>query len=292
MATYKVVVEVASAHNLMPMDGQGSSSACVDLCFDGQRFRTAIKEKDLNPVWDERFYFDLSNPSVLADLSLEACVYNVNKSAQGASSFIGRVRIAGTSFLPHSNAVVLHRYELEKRNILSRVRGELALKLYIIDEASIRDQEPSLYPAAMWLCVEVVRAFGLMPKDDQGSASTCVELIFDYFRHRTAVKEKDLNPVWNKRFYFSVSDPSNLPELHLKAYVHHVNKLFKGSESLVGKVRVDGASFLPLHDAKECVYPLQKGRVFSFVRGGLALKVYTTDDTSVRSPNLLRQWIE
>uniref|UniRef100_A0A8R7VDR6 C2 domain-containing protein n=2 Tax=Triticum urartu TaxID=4572 RepID=A0A8R7VDR6_TRIUA len=124
----------------------------------------------------------------------------------------------------------------------------------------------------MWLCVEVVSAYDLMPMDEQGSASTFVELAFDNFRYRTAVKEKDLNPVWNERFYFDLSDPSNLPQLHLKAYVYHVNRLFNGSESLVDKVRVDGTSFLPLHDAKVCLYPLQQHRGFSFVKGELQKK--------------------
>ena len=53
---------------------------------------------------------------------------------------------------------------------------------------------------------------------------------------------------------------------------------------MVGKVRVDGTSFLPFHDAKVLLYPLKKRRMF-FVTGGLALKVYTTDDASIRPSN-------
>ncbi|KAL6651746.1 hypothetical protein ACP70R_010671 [Stipagrostis hirtigluma subsp. patula] len=141
MAAYKLGVEVVSAHDLMPKDGQGSASACVELTFDGQRFRTAIKEKDLNPVWNERFYFNVSDPSNLPELALEAYVYNVNKSIEGSRSFLGKVRIAGTSFVPFPDAVVMH-YPLEKRGMFSRVKGELGLKVYITNDPNIKASNP------------------------------------------------------------------------------------------------------------------------------------------------------
>ncbi|KAM0854492.1 hypothetical protein ACQ4PT_050380 [Festuca glaucescens] len=141
MATYKLGVEVVSAHDLMPKDGHGSASACVELNFDGQRFRTAIKEKDLNPVWNERFYFNVSDPSNLPELALEAYVYNVNKSVEASRSFLGKVRIAGTSFVPFTDSVVMH-YPLEKRGMFSRVKGELGLKVYITNDPNIRASNP------------------------------------------------------------------------------------------------------------------------------------------------------
>nr|CAB3486228.1 unnamed protein product [Digitaria exilis] len=141
MATYKLGVEVVSAHDLMPKDGHGSASACVELTFDGQRFRTAVKEKDLNPVWNERFYFNISDPSNLPELALEAYVYNVNKTMENSRSFLGKVRIAGTSFVPFPDAVVMH-YPLEKRGMFSRVKGELGLKVYITNDPTIKASNP------------------------------------------------------------------------------------------------------------------------------------------------------
>jgi hypothetical protein len=141
MAAYKLGVEVVSAHDLMPKDGQGSATACVELCFDGQRFRTAVKEKDLNPVWNEHFYFNVSDPSNLPQLALEAYVYNVNKTVEASRSFLGKVRIAGTSFVPLPDAVVMH-YPLEKRGIFSRVRGELGLKVYITNDPAVKASSP------------------------------------------------------------------------------------------------------------------------------------------------------
>ncbi|XP_074591712.1 multiple C2 domain and transmembrane region protein 7-like [Curcuma longa] len=140
MSNYKLGVEVASAHDLMPKDGQGSSNPCVELHFDGQKFRTTIKEKDLNPVWNECFYFNIADPTLLPELALEASVYNMNKATH-SRSFLGKVRISGTSFVHLADAVVLH-FPLEKRGIFSRIKGELGLKVFLIDDPSIKASNP------------------------------------------------------------------------------------------------------------------------------------------------------
>ncbi|RVW30611.1 FT-interacting protein 1 [Vitis vinifera] len=140
MSNLKLGVEVVSAHNLMPKDGQGSASAFVELHFDNQKFRTTTKEKDLNPVWNESFYFNISDPNNLSNLNLEAWVYNLVKTTN-SKSFLGKVRLTGTSFVPYSDAAVLH-YPLEKRGILSRVKGELGLKVFLTDDPSIRSSNP------------------------------------------------------------------------------------------------------------------------------------------------------
>ncbi|KAB2018275.1 hypothetical protein ES319_D08G218400v1 [Gossypium barbadense] len=140
MSNLKLGVDVVSAHNLLPKDGQGSSSAFVELYFDGQKYRTTIKEKDLNPVWNESFYFNISDPSMLHFHTLEAYVYN-NIRGTNTRAFLGKVCLTGTSFVPYSDAVVLH-YPLEKRGIFSRVRGELGLKVYITDDPSIKSSIP------------------------------------------------------------------------------------------------------------------------------------------------------
>ncbi|KAL4391529.1 hypothetical protein AHAS_Ahas03G0254200 [Arachis hypogaea] len=145
MNNLKLGIDVVSAHNLLSKDGEGSSSAYVELCFDGQKFRTTIKEKDLNPVWNESFYFNISEPSILHHLTLDAYVYNQVR-ATNSTSFLGKVSLTGTSFVPYSDAVVLH-YPLEKRGIFSRVRGELGLKVYITNDQAIKSSIPVAAPA-------------------------------------------------------------------------------------------------------------------------------------------------
>ncbi|KAK2353777.1 FT-interacting protein [Trifolium repens] len=149
MSNLKLGVEVVGAHELMPKDGEGSCSAFVELQFDNQKFRTTTKEKDLNPVWNEKFYFIISDQSKLPNLTLDACVYHNNSKNNSSKVFLGKVRLTETSFVPLSDAVVLH-YPLEKKITFSRVKGELGLKVFVTDDPSVRspkllpDEEPSL----------------------------------------------------------------------------------------------------------------------------------------------------
>ncbi|KAJ6400550.1 hypothetical protein OIU84_016073 [Salix udensis] len=143
MSNLKLGVEVVGAHDLMPKDGHGSANTFVELHFDHQKSRTAIKDKDLSPIWNESFYFNISDPNNLSKLSLEANVYHQNRE-NNSKSLLGKVRLTGTSFVPYSDAVVLH-YPLEKQGILSRVKGELGLKVFVTDDPSRRSS--NLLPA-------------------------------------------------------------------------------------------------------------------------------------------------
>lgn len=140
MNNLKLAVEVVRAHNLLPKNGQGSSNALVELHFDNQNFRTTVKENDLNPFWNETFYFNVLNPIDLHNLVLDAHVYTTNKTT-GSRTSLGKIRIPGTSFVAHSDAVIFY-YPLEKASVFSRSRGELALKVYITDDSFVRP-EPS-----------------------------------------------------------------------------------------------------------------------------------------------------
>ncbi|KAB2620232.1 hypothetical protein D8674_039648 [Pyrus ussuriensis x Pyrus communis] len=129
MSNLKLAVEVVSAHNLMPRHGQGTTSAYVEFLFDGQRARTSTKERDVNPVWNETIFFDVSDPNRLPDLVVEANVFH-NGNAN-STTFLGKVCLPGTLFVPCSDAVD-SRHPLKKRGIFcfSRVKRELVLKAF------------------------------------------------------------------------------------------------------------------------------------------------------------------
>ncbi|KAL6124224.1 hypothetical protein ACLB2K_076739 [Fragaria x ananassa] len=137
MSNLKLGVEVVAAHDLMLKDG--TASTFVELHFDHQRFRTTVKERDLNPVWNESFYFNVTDPNDLSNMNLEAYVYNHGKA--NTKSCLGKVCLTGTSFVPYSDACVLH-YPLEKKGLFSRVKGELGLKVFVTDDPSIRSSNP------------------------------------------------------------------------------------------------------------------------------------------------------
>ncbi|XP_064978974.1 FT-interacting protein 1-like [Musa acuminata AAA Group] len=127
-----LVVEVVDAHDLMPKDGEGSSSAFVEVDFSNQRSRTRTVHKDLNPVWNQKLSFRLHDPDILPKQSVEACVYNERKTFP-SRNFLGRVRVHGANIVRQGEEI-LQRFQLEKKWLFSSIKGDLALKLYISPE--------------------------------------------------------------------------------------------------------------------------------------------------------------
>ncbi|KAG2654925.1 FT-interacting protein 3-like [Panicum virgatum] len=139
----KLVVEVVAAHNLMPKDGQGSSSAYVEVEFDHQKRRTRSRPKELNPVWNERLVFPVADPDDLPYRAIDVGVYN-DRAASGAASarqhgrnFLGKVRVPGAGVPAPGEEVVPQLFTLEKRSLFSHIRGEITLKIYRINSGDV-----------------------------------------------------------------------------------------------------------------------------------------------------------
>jgi len=143
MTTRKLIVEVCNAHNLMPKDGQGTSSPYAIVDFDGQRHRTKTKPRDLNPQWNEKLEFLVNDPDSIAAEVLEVNVYNDKKIGK-RSNFLGRLKIWGSSFVKQGLETMVY-YPLDKRSVFSQVKGELGLKVYYVDEEP--EPQPAPVPA-------------------------------------------------------------------------------------------------------------------------------------------------
>ncbi|XP_062113899.1 multiple C2 domain and transmembrane region protein 14 [Humulus lupulus] len=130
----KLFVEISNAKNLMPKDGQGTASAYAMVDFDGQRRRTKTQFRDLNPQWDETLEFIVHDSDAMASETLEINLYNDHKKSGKKSTFLGKVKISGSTFIPKSNEVPLVYYPLEKRSVFSQIKGEVGLKIYYVDE--------------------------------------------------------------------------------------------------------------------------------------------------------------
>ncbi|XP_010266730.1 PREDICTED: protein QUIRKY [Nelumbo nucifera] len=128
----KLNVEVCNARNLMPKDGQGTSSAYVIVDFDGQRRRTKTKFRDLNPQWDEKLEFLVHDPDAMASEILELNIYNDKKTGK-RNNFLGKVKISGSSFSKSGSETLVY-YPLEKRSVFSQIKGEIGLKVFYVDE--------------------------------------------------------------------------------------------------------------------------------------------------------------
>lgn len=126
----KLVVEVHNATDLMPKDGQGSASPFVEVDFDDQRQRTQTKPKDLNPHWNEKLVFNVSNPNHLLYSTLNITVHNDSQGKSNRKNFLGRVRISGASVPLSESEALLQRYPLDKRDIFQQIKGDIALRIY------------------------------------------------------------------------------------------------------------------------------------------------------------------
>ncbi|XP_073035045.1 LOW QUALITY PROTEIN: protein QUIRKY [Primulina eburnea] len=138
----KLVVEVVEARDLLPKDGQGSSSSYVVVDFDGQKKRTSTVQRDLNPVWNEVLDFIVTDPNGMEFEELNVEVFNDKKLSNGnarKNHFLGRVKLYGTQFVRRGEEGLVY-FSLEKKSVFSWIRGELGLKIYYYDE--IPEEEP------------------------------------------------------------------------------------------------------------------------------------------------------
>ncbi|CAM8928791.1 unnamed protein product [Rhodiola kirilowii] len=125
----KLVVEVIGAHNLMPKDGEGSSSPFAEVEFDNQILRTQVKYKDLNPIWNEKLVFHVAEVADLPYRTIEVNLFNEKRSGN-SRNFLGKVRISGSNVVKEGEESI-QLYTLDKRSLFSHVRGEISLKLYL-----------------------------------------------------------------------------------------------------------------------------------------------------------------
>lgn len=138
-----MIVEICSARNLMPKDGQGTASAYVIVDFDGQRRRTTTKLRDLNPQWNEKLEFLVNDPESMAAETVEVTVYNDKKMGK-RTTFLGKVKISGGTLVKGGSGgeeIVLVYYPLEKRSVFSQIKGEIGLKVWYEDEISPKPVE-------------------------------------------------------------------------------------------------------------------------------------------------------
>ncbi|XP_021280756.1 FT-interacting protein 1 [Herrania umbratica] len=137
----KLVVEVVDAHNLMPKDSEGSASSFVEVDFQNQLSKTKTVPKNLNPVWNQKLFFDFDETNDCNHQSLEVSVYNERRPVPGRN-FLGRVTIPCSSIV-RKGEEVYQQFQLEKKWFLSSVKGEIGLKVYISSESETKSPPPS-----------------------------------------------------------------------------------------------------------------------------------------------------
>ncbi|KAL7210845.1 hypothetical protein ACSBR2_013839 [Camellia fascicularis] len=129
----KLVVEVVDAHDLMPKDGEGSASPFVEVDFENQSSRTKTVQKNLNPVWNQKLFFNLNKSKSYQHQSIEVSVYNERRPIPGRN-FLGRVRIPCSNIVKKGEEAY-QAFQLEKKSFPSFVKGEIGLKVYLSPES-------------------------------------------------------------------------------------------------------------------------------------------------------------
>ncbi|KAK9290866.1 hypothetical protein L1049_009044 [Liquidambar formosana] len=135
MATVrKLIVEVVDAKNLLPKDGQGTSSPYVVVDYYGQRKKTKTAIRDLNPTWNEVLPFNVGTPSDVFGDMLELDVYHDrNQGPTRRNNFLGRIRLNSAQFVRKGEEALIY-FPLEKKSLFSWIQGEIGLKIYYVDE--------------------------------------------------------------------------------------------------------------------------------------------------------------
>uniref|UniRef100_A0A6N2KFA4 C2 domain-containing protein n=1 Tax=Salix viminalis TaxID=40686 RepID=A0A6N2KFA4_SALVM len=133
----KLVVEVVAAHNLMPKDGEGSSSPFVEVEFENQRLKTQVKYKDFNPIWNQKLVFHIKDVADLSYRTIEVNVFNERRSSNNRN-FLGKVRVSGSSVAKQGEEVV-QLHTLDKRSLFSHIRGEISLKPYVSTREEVKE---------------------------------------------------------------------------------------------------------------------------------------------------------
>ncbi|KAK5785789.1 FT-interacting protein 7 [Gossypium arboreum] len=132
--TQKLVVEVVDARNLVPKDGHGTSSPYVVVDYYGQRKRTRTVTRDINPTWNEVLQFNVEKPSDVFSDMLELDVYHdKNHGPTSRQNSLGRLKLSSGQFVKKGEEALIY-YPLEKKYLLSWIRGEIGLKIYYVND--------------------------------------------------------------------------------------------------------------------------------------------------------------
>eukprot|EP00850_Spirogloea_muscicola_P014421 SM000103S09513 [mRNA] locus=s103:385053:391694:+ [translate_table: standard] len=146
-AARRLLVDIGGARGLLPKAGHGAADPFAivrdnrrtlrpvsPVDFYGQQHKTSVKLGELNPTWNEAFTFTLPDdggeqqPGEAEQLEIN--VFSRVREGRSRDKFLGRVRLPVVG--AHCQGQ-LRRLPLEKRGIFSHIKGELLLKLSIVE---------------------------------------------------------------------------------------------------------------------------------------------------------------
>ncbi|KAJ3677545.1 hypothetical protein LUZ60_003269 [Juncus effusus] len=136
-----LLVHIIEARNLLSMDSNGFSDPFVILQLGSQKKKTKVISMNLNPVWDEKFSFEVRN---LKD-ELRVHVYDEDRIGK---DFLGKVKVPiGDLMNDESMSLGTKWYKLEPKSEKSKNKecGEICMSISINRELRHAISDP--FPA-------------------------------------------------------------------------------------------------------------------------------------------------
>ena len=140
-------IVIHAARDLLAKDLNGFSDPFVRVELGGIEIAsTKVKERNLNPVWNEEFLiplYDLPAPGAINSPIIKLDVRNSYKfgKVSGSLSNVGKQAFLGQVTLPLTGVIAANNQEaewfpLEKRSEKSNVRGEIQATLFVVMKAA------------------------------------------------------------------------------------------------------------------------------------------------------------
>jgi len=122
----QLLVEVISARDLLAKDRRtGSSDPFCEVSLGDETYKTEIVSRDLNPVWNEEFYFEVENESQ----ELNVAIWDWNLI--GSSEFLGMVAVPLKEVLDGISRE--QNYKLQPRpGKKDETKGEIRLRIHYV----------------------------------------------------------------------------------------------------------------------------------------------------------------
>ncbi|XP_071503823.1 multiple C2 and transmembrane domain-containing protein 1-like [Diadema antillarum] len=238
-----VTITLLEGRNMIPMDDNGFSDPYVKFKLGGEKWKSRVESKTLNPKWMERFDLRMyEEQSSTLDISVW------DKDLGSKDDIMGRAQIdLSTLDMEQTHQLTV---ELEDNagtlDILLTISGTVGTE-NVSDLASYK-QDPNLKRELYlkygllnslkdikdvgWLQVKVIKAQNLQAADIGGKSDPFCVLELVNARLQTQTVYKTLHPEWGKVFTFQVKDIHSVLEVTVFDEDKH------GSPEFLGKVAI------------------------------------------------------